>query len=190
MLGAGAGRARIAASGSHAALRPSGPSDGSCDGANIRSGNPGDVSRITLSHPLLAPGYAIENVSLAFRYAAGYTPAAGVTHNASVASLLLVDENGDVLNSSAVTRPLGNFSFDHFTSYSPPVPLSLAAAGVPNDRLVFVAIEVRNNQRNLQIALDDLRSGFNASVSWSKARAAGHAHAHAHAGPAVTLVAA
>ena len=54
-----------------------GPKDAACSGGNIRTGNPGVVSRIQLDHPLLAPGYTVTSLSLAFRYAAGYTPPPG-----------------------------------------------------------------------------------------------------------------
>ena len=74
-----------------------GPADAACDGANLRSGNPGDHSLISLSHPLLAPGYTVSSVALHFRYAAGYTPAPGAHANASVVSLVLADENGVVI---------------------------------------------------------------------------------------------
>ena len=39
---------------------------------------------------------------------------------------------------------------------------------MPNDGLVLVVLEVHNNQRNLQIPVDDLAGGFNATVTWKK----------------------
>ena len=64
--------------------------------------------------------------------------------------------------------PLGNYSFDRFVGYSPPVTMRADGLSVPNDGLVLVVLEVHNNQRNLQIPVDDLAGGFNATVTWKK----------------------
>ena len=48
--------------------RSAGPKDDACGGNNIRSGGPGGLGLVTLAHPLLAPGYNIDQLSLQFRY--------------------------------------------------------------------------------------------------------------------------
>jgi hypothetical protein len=151
-----------------AAAPSGGPKDAGCSGANVRTGGPGQVSRVYLDHPLLAPGYTLTDVALSFRYVAGYTPPAGhVVPNPTVA-LLLTDQAGATLATLATSAPLGNYSFDHFTGYSPPVTLVAHGLRVPNEQLVLVTLEVTNHGRNLQLAIDDLRGGWNVSVAWAK----------------------
>ena len=156
-----------------------GPKDARCSGGNIRTGNPGSTSRVSLNHPLLAPGYTVDSLSLSFRYAAGYTGAP--TKKAPVVSVLLTDSSGATLAKIFTSDPLGNYSFDSFKGYSRPiVAASSAPLGVSNEGLVFVTLEIVNNQRNLQLPVDDLAGGLNATVTWRKK--AGHEHGHSHAG--------
>ena len=159
----------------------SGPKDASTSGANIRSGNPHATSRVQLDHPLLAPGYSIDSLALHFRYCAGYTPPPGKAVNASIVRVLLTDESGVVLSTVFTSQPLGNYSYDHFKGYSPRIAAASASPlGVANDGLVFIVLEVANRDRNLQIPIDDLSGGFNATVTWTKrGDAEGHAH-HGH----------
>jgi len=44
----------------------------------------------------------------------------------------------------------------------------LGGAGLPNEEEVFLVFEISNNDRNLLLPIDDLASGFNATVEWSK----------------------
>ena len=84
-------------------------------------------------------------------------------------SVLLADEGGATLATVFQSGPLGNYSFDHFTGYSPAVKVqSKAGLGVANEQLVFVVLQVTNNGRNLQIPIDDLGVGFDAHVQWAK----------------------
>ena len=146
-----------------------GPKDTLCSGDNIRTGNPGGTSRISFAHPLLAPGYLIDSISLQFRYAAGYTPAPGHTVDEPTVNVLLADSHGTALATVYASPPIGaNYSFDHFTGYSPPVHATSSSLGVANEGLVFVVLEVVNHARNLQIPIDSLGSGFNASVQWKQ----------------------
>ena len=93
---------------------------------------------------------------------------------------------GETLKTIYTSPPLDKYSYDHFTGYSPPIRVeSSGALGVPNEGLVFVVLEVANHQRNLQMPIDDLGGGLNATVTWSQkaveAGHEGHAHAHGHA---------
>ena len=89
---------------SRGASASGGPKDAACSGGNVRSGNPGATSRVSLDHPMLAPGYEISAVSLAFRYIAGYTPPPGVHKNASTVTAMLVDGDGGVLRTLGTLR--------------------------------------------------------------------------------------
>ena len=70
------------------------------------------------------------------------------------------------------SQPLGNYSWDHFTTESPPIKvevksgiaLPLAASGAP----VVIAMKCRNNDRNLQIPIDDLAKGFDLQLGFTK----------------------
>jgi len=162
-----------------------GPRDALCSGENVRSGDPGGVGRITLDHPLLAPGFVVDAVSLSFRYVAGYTPAPGENKTAPTVKVLLSGSDGATLAILFDSSELGNYSFDHFTSYSPPIVASATGLGVSNEDLVFISLEVTNNARNLQMPVDDLAAGFNCTVSWKQAADdQHHAHAHSHGGGA------
>merc|ERR1712207_85581 len=69
-----------------------GPHDGATSGrGNIRSGDPGETTRVTFNYGLRAPGHMLESVSMSFRYLAGYTPREGVERAASTVKVLLVD---------------------------------------------------------------------------------------------------
>ena len=79
-----------------------------------------------------------------------------------------------VLATVFTSPPLGNYSYDHFTQYSPPVVVTAAGLHIPTDKPVIIALSVANNQRNLQIPVDDKANGFAVSVTWA-APAAGAA---------------
>jgi len=140
--------------------------DASCSGYNLRSGNPGQVGTFT-SHAALHPdGHTIDSFSMRFRYVAGFGceqpfPCAG----ASTLSLELTDANGLVLKTIYTSPPLGNASYAPFTSYSP-VVVEERGIGLTTTQKVHLTIRVTNNERNLQLALDDLASGFSATFGW------------------------
>jgi hypothetical protein len=120
---------------------------------------------------MLAPGYLIDKISLRFRYSAGYTPGPGANITASTVRVLLSDASGGTLASLFESAELGNYSYDHFEGYSPPIVVVgeiLGGAGLPNEEEVFLVFEISNNDRNLLLPIDDLASGFNATVEWSK----------------------
>jgi hypothetical protein len=95
-------------------------------------------------------------VHMSFRYVAGYTPGPGQTKKAPVVKLLVLDlATSKVLATAWTSSPLGNYSYDHFTSYSPPVVVAATGLAVPTDTPVILALEIINNDRNLQIPVDD-----------------------------------
>ena len=112
-------------------------------------------------------GHTLDSLSLGFRYIAGYTPPEGQPKLAANVTVQLTDAKGAVLRSLFHSAPLGNFSYDVFDGYSPPVVVRASGIGLQADGRVYVSLLVHNNERNLQIALDDLGSGFNVTVGWA-----------------------
>jgi len=147
-----------------------GPRDNFTSGAaNLRSGGPGGVGLFKVGSPagIVGDGHRIDAISMSFRYLAGYTPSDPTTVEASTVRLLVLDNaTQKLLKALPSTEPLGNYSWDHFTGYSPPISMHYSDMDIPNDRPVALALEVTNNQRNLQIPVDDLASGFNLRLSW------------------------
>ena len=132
------------------------------------TGGPGQTSLIHIGSGLLAPGHSIATLSMSFRYVAGYTPAAGQSKKAPVVKVVLLDmESSAVLKTVFTSQPLGAYSYDHFTQYSPPVEVKATGIGVPNSKKVVLALQVENNERNLQIPIDDLAQGFDCKVTWT-----------------------
>jgi len=156
------------------------PSRDASSVGDIRSGDPGQVTTAVLGHMLWGAtsaadktSHSIEGIKLAYRYVAGYTPPAGVARNGSRLSVVLVD----ALNHSDVATvytspPLVNYSFDHFTGYSPPIVVDVHGLDIPNGRALFVALRFHNEQRNLQITID-ADTGLGVQVSWSAAATGG-----------------
>jgi hypothetical protein len=106
----------------------------------------------------------------------------------TVRVLLLDLATGKELKSIFQSEPLGNYSFDHFTGYSPPISVKATGINCPNTKAVIIALEVTNNQRNLQIPVDDLAKGFDIHVGWSSGD--GSAEAVAAAAPLASAAAA
>lgn len=138
-------------------------------GANIRTGSPGQTSVIHIGSPIEGQGHLLESVSMSFRYSAGYTPAQGQTKKAAVVKVQVRDLATEAILATLFTSdPLGDYSYDHFTSYSPLIKVSATKLSIPNDSPVVITLEVTNNDRNLQIPVDDLADGFNVHVAWSQ----------------------
>lgn len=145
-----------------------GPKDDVTSGANLRTGSPGEIGLIRLNTGVVGAGHRIDSVSLSFRYLAGYTPHENQTKVAATANLLLLDAaTQKPLLALPPTTPLGDYSWDHFSGYSPPVEINATGLDLPNDEPVMLALQVTNNQRNLQIPVDDLAQGFNVRVTWA-----------------------
>merc|ERR1719469_1547918 len=137
-------------------------------GANICTGGPGSTSVILIGSQIAGQGHLLESVSMSFRYLAGYTPSQGKTKKAAVVKVQVRDLATDAILATLFTSdPLGDYSWDVFTSYSPLINVSVTNLSIPNDSPVVIALEVTNNDRNLQIPVDDLADGFNVHVAWS-----------------------
>lgn len=141
-----------------------GPRDSRCSGSSVRTGAPWFArTRVTFAHPILGRGHDIARVSLAYRYRAGFTGGG----NASVLSVVLVRAETETAVATLYrSPPLGNYSWDRGDPYSPLIEVRAAGLRVPNAGPLFLALEVDNNQRNLQLAVDDKAGGFNAVVHW------------------------
>jgi len=149
--------------------------DQSSGAANIRTGGPGGTGLVRIGTGLVGAGHAIAGLSMQFRYSAGYTPGAGEQKAAPVVKVQILDmATSAVLATVFTSPPLGKYSYDHFTQYSPPIVVKAAGLHIPTDKPVIIALSVANNQRNLQIPVDDKANGFAVSVTWA-APAAGAA---------------
>jgi hypothetical protein len=133
------------------------------NGTDLRSGAPGGVGTALLTHPLDSHGHVLEELRMSFTYVAGYTPAPGHTANGSTVTLALVDaHNGSHIASLCTTPALSNYSFDRFTSESPPVHCNATNLAIGWPRQMAVKLLVTNHQRNVQIPLQTLKL----SVRW------------------------
>ena len=133
------------------------------NGTDLRSGAPGGVGTALLTHPLDSHGHVLEELRMSFTYVAGYTPAPGHTANGSTVTLALVDaHNGSHIASLCTTPALSNYSFDRFTSESPPVHCNATNLDIGWPRQMAVKLLVTNHQRNVQIPLQTLKL----SVRW------------------------
>ena len=63
--------------------------------------------------------------------------------------------------------PLGAYSYDHFHGYSPPVVVRATGLAQPNEEPLMLVLEITNNERNLQLPIDDLASGMDVHVAWA-----------------------
>ena len=149
-----------------AGLAGHGRADPECSGANIRTGGPGAVGEIRSRHAIVGSGHVLDGVDFAFRYIAGYTPAKGQTKRASVVTAQLTDSAGQVLRTLGVTPPLGNYSYDRFVRFSPPVPIRADGLNLTHAGGVYLTLSIANNERNLQIPVDDLAGGWNVTIRW------------------------
>merc|ERR1711865_251027 len=145
-----------------------GRSDNFTSGLNIRSGNPGQVSSVLIGTGIIGNGHQIDSISFSFRYVAGYSPAPGQQSKAPTIRLVVLDlATKKEIKTVLQTGPLGNYSYDHFTGYSPLISVHATNLAIPNTKPVVIAMEITNNQRNLQIPVDDKAQGFNVRVNWS-----------------------
>ena len=156
------------------------PDAATSGGSAIRSGGPGQTSLVEIGTGVIGNGHRLSAISLQFRYTAGYTPAKGQTKLAPTVSVQLLDVKSKALVATLLTTPpLGEYSFDAFTGHSPPISLEVKGLEVPNDAPLVLALKITNNDRNLQIPIDDLASGFAIKVAWEDTPAGAAAAASA-----------
>lgn len=133
------------------------------NGSDIRSGSPGGHSTAYLAHPLDSQGHLLESVEFAFQYVAGYSPPEGQVKKGSIVSLVLLDAfNHSLIKKLWSSSELSNYSYDHFTSESPPIIATLKGLGIEWTRQMQLALAIENNDRNLQIPMQTL----NVTVGW------------------------
>lgn len=130
-------------------------------GDDIRSGNPGQTTRAWVSHPLDSQGHFISQVSVDFRYVAGYD----LTKEASTLSIVVLDAfDGTPIGPPLWTsKPLNESQFSPFKGFSPSVHgCSKKELALFHQRQVVIGLEFCNNGRNLQIEMNSL----NITVTW------------------------
>jgi len=147
--------------------------DAQTSGASLRSGNPGGTSRISIGSGLIGHGHRLESVSLQFRYEAGYTPPAGQSKQPASARLLLTEVASEREVRELWRSPgLGNYSYDAFEGFSPPIAVSVHGLAQPNDVALMLTLEVTNHERNVQLPIDDLAKGWDVHVKWEDSEVA------------------
>jgi len=130
---------------------------------DVRSGGPGQKSMALVAHPLFSEGHLITSVSMSFQYVSGYSCFPGDCANASTLSLAVVDAfNHSVVSIVWTSPPLNNYSYDKFTSYSPPIFGGAANLSIGWEHQTQLALLFTNNKRNLQIPLSTL----NVTIGW------------------------
>ncbi|KAK3239640.1 hypothetical protein CYMTET_50452 [Cymbomonas tetramitiformis] len=142
--------------------------DASSSGVTLRTGDPGQQTQINSVHAIIGgKDRSISNIHLQFRYVAGYTPPAGREARAANLSVVLLNASSQEMVATIYTSPpLGNYSYDDFTGYSPFIQVAADGLRVANDSPLMLAFIISNNQRNLQIPVEDLTNGFAANVTW------------------------
>ena len=111
--------------------------------SSIRSGSPGQVSRIQIGAGFVGNGHKLDRVTMHFRWSAGYTPPEGQTKEAPTVRALLVDvATSKEVHELYKTGGLGNYSWDRFTTYSPPVEIDVTGLDLDNDAALAVVLEV------------------------------------------------
>merc|ERR1712166_1181127 len=124
-----------------------GRSDNFTSGLNIRSGNPGQVSSVLIGTGIIGNGHQIDSISFSFRYVAGYSPAPGQQSKAPTIRLVVLDlATKKEIKTVLQTGPLGNYSYDHFTGYSPLISVHATNLAIPNTKPVVIAMEITSTQ--------------------------------------------
>lgn len=112
----------------------------------IRSGDPGLLAELSVSHPIAPGGYVITGGSITFSYAAGYGSHDQDGTNFTV--YLAGSSTSDVVYASGT---LVNYSLPH---YSPPQEYSFPPGlAIPMHAPLVVVLQFANNNRNVQIPL-------------------------------------
>lgn len=155
---------------------------------DLRTSGPGTDAMMTLVHPIAGKGHKIDQVSLTFRYLAGYDSGEGAW---PVLTLDLVSaETSKVVKTLYTSPPLDKYKFDARDEYSPPIHASSGTGlGIDNDEALFVRVTVKDNARNVQIPLDP-HNGLSVSVQWEAPRVLHDylmRHSHSQFGTGVEL---
>lgn len=115
------------------------------------------------------------SISMAFRYIAGYgcggkTPC---KKQPGTVSLALVDATTQRHIQTVYTSPpLGEYDYDNYKGYSPPIEVNLSGLKIVNSKPVMLKLLFVNNQRNMQIQMAP-RTGLNIFVRWASTAAPG-----------------
>jgi len=130
--------------------------------SDVRTGSPGTVGKLINAHPIFGKGHFLKEVRLSLQYIAGYGGGQKMGSNVSVRAAELW--SGRDLGLLCQTEALSNFSFDHFTGYSPPVGcVSAPGLRVPNSLPLLLSLVIHNNDRNLQIPIPSV----SLSLAWT-----------------------
>ena len=134
----------------------------------IRSGNPDSEATAAIMSPLVGNGHFIDSVTMEFQYIAGYTPTTPGGKKAATVELAAYDYlTGAKLATVYQSGPLGNYSYDKFTSYSPPIRVAVSGLKIANARPVSLRLNFVNNDRNLELVF---KGDLGVRVGWTPAK--------------------
>jgi hypothetical protein len=135
---------------------------------DIRSGNPGEVNTVAIVNPIVGGDHAIAGISLTFRYVTGYNPPSGQTYAGPTFALAFLDAQTQAVVATVYNSPvLDKYSFDDFTTYSPPINVNVGGLSISTESPLLAALIFTNNQRNLQIPIEGTGVGLNVTITWN-----------------------
>ena len=122
----------------------------------LRTGGPGESSLLVNRHPLSGGSQRLTSVSFTFQYIIGYGGPASTAQAPDLSLVVLNADDKSVVAEVAYETPLDKqYTFDSFTSFSPPI-IAIVSVDVPNTGDLLLAVRVNNNARNLQLLLSSL----------------------------------
>jgi len=138
--------------------------DKAIGGSDIRSGGPGQTTLAKLAHPLDSQGHLLTSARVCFQYVAGYGcgPQAPTKQGATLTLALLDAVNGSAVADVWTSDELKNYSYDVFTTESPPICGGASGLSIAYSRQLQLALRFTNNECNVQVPMRTM----NASVAW------------------------
>ncbi|EDQ88470.1 uncharacterized protein MONBRDRAFT_26201 [Monosiga brevicollis MX1] len=118
---------------------------------DVRSGDPNETTTVRFATALVGQGHNLSAVNFTFQYVSGYSADNGAV-GASF-DLQVTDVQGRLLQTLYRSPPLSNYSFDDFSTYSPPNTVVVESLNVDNQEPLYLQLMFYNHDRNLQLLL-------------------------------------
>jgi len=134
---------------------------------DLRSGDPGQVTTATILHPIIGQGHFLTAVSMTYRYSTGFNCFPDDCAEPPHIELTVGDANGTELATIYTSPALDKYSYDDYSSYSPPQHIMVTNLRIPNSATLLMKIRMVNGKHNLALQMDAI-NGFNMTVRWSE----------------------